>query len=292
MSSGKLDGIDITPKSFLYSTIQTSLSSPSKEKSSIVVPTPPVVLGLDGVGKRGPPTPKSTLQTLSTQLISLTPTTTLGAPGTGTGTGTGTGVGIGQGQGQGHGWGLRPRPQGGVELPQSNILGNPTSPNYRVLSPSDTPIGSGKQTIRNIIDNQGLGNNVSSNKSIQISNPIQNSNLTLNLNLNSNSSFGSSSSAYIGSGGMSVLPLSTPHPEDSLELLGASIDLHQEEGDREKERDRERSLYRVEGEDKYNNGSSNGNDIYDEIDHSDDVCVEEVTERGSISMSTRPFRVI
>ena len=80
---------------------------------------------------------------------------------------------------------------------------------------------------------------------------------------------------------MSVLPLSVYHPYDSLEMLGASLDLHQMEGDR----DRERGTYRREGDDKY------GNDSYDDVDPADDVSSEDEVERESIAMSSRPFRV-
>ena len=64
-------------------------------------------------------------------------------------------------------------------------------------------------------------------------------------------------------------------------MLGATLDLHQMEGDR----DRERGMYRLEGDDKY------GNDTYDELDPADDISSEDEVQRDSIAMSSRPFRV-
>ena len=245
MSSGKLDGIEITPKAFLYSPNQSSFLLLSKEKSSIPMPIPiPVAaIGLDGTGKRGQAGSK-----LLTQ--SLVPSSSSSVQSTGTTTVTGTAAATGGG-GTGLGQNIRVRPQGGAELSQSSTNPSyPTSPSHKVLSPADTPVGHGKPLTRSVIENQIAGGILPPYKSTQI--------------------FGSS---------ISVLPLSVYHPEDSLEMLGATLDLHQMEGDRE------RGMYRVEGDDKY------GNDTYDEMDPGDDVSSEDEVQRDSIAMSSRPFRV-
>ena len=246
MSSGKLDGIEITPKAFLYSPNQSSFLSLSKEKSSIPMPMPipiPVAaMGLDGTGKRGQAGPK-----LSTQ-SSVPSSSSVQSTGTATGTATATGTG-----GTGLGQIIRVRPQGGAELSQSSTNPSyPTSPSHKILSPADTPVGHCKPLTRSVIENQIAGGILPPYKSTQI--------------------FGST---------ISVLPLSVYHPEDSLEMLGATLDLHQMEGDR----DRERGMYRLEGDDKY------GNDTYDELDPADDISSEDEVQRDSIAMSSRPFRV-
>ena len=250
MSSGKLDGIEITPKAFLYSPNQSSFLSLSKEKSSIPMPMPipiPVAaMGLDGTGKRGQAGPK-----LSTQ-SSVPSSSSVQSTGTATGTATATGTG-----GTGLGQIIRVRPQGGAELSQSSTNPSyPTSPSHKILSPADTPVGHCKPLTRSVIENQIAGGILPPYKSTQI--------------------FGST---------ISVLPLSVYHPEDSLEMLGATLDLHQMEGDRDRDRERERGMYRLEGDDKY------GNDTYDELDPADDVSSEDEVQRDSIAMSSRPFRV-
>lgn len=70
-------------------------------------------------------------------------------------------------------------------------------------------------------------------------------------------------------GGASLLPLSISNPLDSLEMLGASLDLHQEE---------------MEG-----NGQVDGHG-YEEEEEGDEEQ-EEGAERESIGMSSKPFRV-
>lgn len=229
---GKLDGVEVVPKSFIYSPVQNL--SPYRER--------PQVVSQDVGSKKGPVTPRPQSSITPTSLAQLAAAT-----------------GAGPGHGQRH------RPLGATEASLTQTAGsmsvNPASPNPKLnsaFSTNDSSLVPNRQISRSGSDNQVLAG-PSSMKS-------------------STHSIAGSSSSYLG-GGSSLLHLSISNPEDSLEMLGASLDLHQEEGDRE------RSSYRTDVEDKH------GHDTYEEVDPDDDASTEEIAERGSIAMSSRPFRV-
>ena len=326
LSGGKLEGIEITPKSFIYAPqaqggqiLNTSRHSSGQSGTAIGVGGAGGVGGgggggggVGGVGmgslsgeeggrRGGPPTPKSS----STPSVSATSTS---------GSGVGVGSGVGGGGGGGTGVlgsrnraatlaGQADRPQGtdpsSLTSPPSGL---PISPNQKsgpFSVPENTQNTQNTQNINRLISRSGSDTQINGTPGNQGS---------------SRSSQVIVTGSFLGGGH----PLSVAHPDDYLEMLGHSLDLHQEENeggrdraDREYNRDREshRESHREGGrdrvntyrsdidekysfrDDKYNTHSEGkyGYSTYEDIP--DDETTEEVAERGSIGMSSRPFRV-
>lgn len=239
-SAKHLDGVEITPKSFIY--------SPSTATAAV-----PQIQGqpYDFGGRKGVTTAKPA------QPSSLTLPAASNAVMEGRLSVGGAGLVVTQG------------PRGRFSFPLEASISSPVasiaSPNQKGNAVSNTVA----LTSASAGVSGGAGAVESIPSSIKMSRSGSDSQLPHNAGQSHVKATASHSPpSYLG-GGASLLPLSISNPQDSLEMLGASLDLHQEE---------------MEG-----NGQVDGHG-YEEEEEGDEL-EEEGAERESIGMSSKPFRV-
>lgn len=236
-SAKHLDGVEMTPKSFVYSSSSATpaaLPTGNRKASTAAKPTQPSSSSL-------------TLPAQSNAVIE----SRLSAGG----------ASIAPTQG----------PRGRFSFPLDAAISSPVA---SIASPNQkgNPVSVSAALVSSSISGIALESFPSSYKMSRSGSDSQ-------LPHNSNQSHVKSASShsppsYLG-GGASFLPLSISNPLDSLEMLGASLDLHQEE---------------MEGNGHAHaqvDGHGNG---YEEEEEGDEAQ-EEGAERESIGMSSKPFRV-
>jgi hypothetical protein len=237
-SAKHLDGVEITPKSFIY--------SPSTATAAV-----PQIQGQphDFGGRKGVHTAKP-VQPSSLALPAVSNAVMEGRL-------SGGGAGLAAAQG----------PRGRFSFPLEASISSPVA---SIASPNQK-----SNTVSNTVASTSASAGVSAGavesipSSIKMSRSGSDSQLPHNAGQsNVKATASHSPPSYLG-GGASLLPLSISNPQDSLEMLGASLDLHQEE---------------MEG-----NGQVDGHGYEDEEEG--DELQEEGAERESIGMSSKPFRV-
>lgn len=245
-SAKHLDGVEITPKSFIYSP-STSTAAASQIQG----------LPYDFGGRKGVNTAKLA------QPSSLTVPAVSNAVMEGRLSGGGAGLTATQG------------PRGRFSFPLEASISSPiasiASPNQKGNAGSNTVSSTSASASTGASTGVGAGAGAveSIPSGIKMSRSGSDSQLPHNAGQSHVKATASHSPpSYLG-GGASLLPLSISNPQDSLEMLGASLDLHQEE---------------MGG-----TGHVDGHG-YEEEEEGDEL-EEEGAERESIGMSSKPFRV-
>ena len=244
LSSAKhLDGVEMTPKSFVYT---SSSSSSSVTSAAVPAPHGPVY---DYGNRKASNAPKPT------QPSSLT----LPAP---SNTAIESRLSAGNAS-------LAPTqgPRGRFSFPLEAAISSPVA---SIASPNQKGNAVSLSVSTAVVSSSLSGIALDSfPSSFKISRSGSDSQLPHNSNQSHVKSASSHSPPSYMGGGASLLPLSISNPLDSLEMLGASLDLHQEE---------------MEG-----NGQVDSHG-YEEEEEGDEAQ-EEGAERESIGMSSKPFRV-
>lgn len=245
-SAKHLDGVEITPKSFIYSPSTSTAAAPQIQGQ------PYDFGGRKGVNTAKPAQPSSLAVPAASNAVME-------------GRLSGGGAGLAATQG----------PRGRFSFPLEVSISSPVasivSPNQKGNTVSNTLASTSASASASAGASTGVGAGAleSIPSSIKMSRSGSDSQLPHNAGQSHVKAAASHSPpSYLG-GGASLLPLSISNPQDSLEMLGASLDLHQEE---------------MGG-----NGQVDGHG-YEEEEEGDEL-EEEGAERESIGMSSKPFRV-